>query len=384
MEQQTRSELNGIDSREAAKPQLDSDHSPRGAALPDLSFYTGKRVLVTGHTGFKGSWLCKVLASAGAQVLGYSTCRKREPSLFELAELESQLHSVRGDVRNLMQLQQTFVDFEPQIVFHLAAQPIVRESYADPVGTYATNVMGTINVLECIRQTPSIQSVVMVTTDKVYRNNEWPWGYRENDALDGFDPYSNSKSCAELACASYRRCFLDAAGVALSTVRAGNVIGGGDFAVDRIVPDCMRAAAAGKPIDVRNPNSVRPFQHVLEPLFAYLLIAQRQWEDPKLAGSFNIGPEDRDCVTAGELATLFCEYWGEGATWKSKVQQGAPHEAGLLRLDCSLMRSTFGWHPRWHVQEAVALSCQWYRTWVEGGNISAEMDREIAAYQALS
>ena len=349
-------------------------------AIADLSFYRGKRVLVTGHTGFKGTWLSKILTGAGAEVLGYSRCSEKDPNFFELSGVESELEHVRGDVRDYAHLQSVFDDYKPEIVFHLAAQPIVRESYAAPLETYETNVMGTVNVLECMRLTPSVRSAVIVTTDKVYRNNEWAWGYREDDVLDGFDPYSNSKSCAELAVASYRRSFFDSAGVPVSTARAGNVIGGGDFAKDRIIPDCVRAMQAGKPIVVRNPGAVRPFQHVLEPLFAYLLIAERQWDEPTLAGSYNIGPDDADCITVGELVELFCERWGDGASWVAQVDESAPHEAGFLRLDCGLMKSTFGWQPKWGIADAVGRICEFSRGWLAAEDVTGIMGAQIEQF----
>jgi CDP-glucose 4,6-dehydratase len=346
----------------------------------DLSFYRGRRVLVTGHTGFKGSWLCRILVNAGAEVLGYSTCRERSPSLFARSGLEGRISHVQGDVRNYPWLLAVFRSFQPEVVFHLAAQPIVRESYAAPLATYETNVMGTVNLLEAIRETESVKSALVITTDKVYRNNEWPWGYRENDVLDGYDPYSNSKSCAELVTASYRRSFLEARGIPVSTARAGNVLGGGDFAKDRIIPDCVRAAAKGEKIVVRNPRSVRPFQHVLEPLFAYLLIAMRQEEDPSLAGSCNVGPADRDCLTAGDLVTLFCDTWGEGMDWIDGSDPAAPHEAGFLKLDCSRIKAVFGWEPRWHIQDCIRETVRFSKLWLSGGDIPGEMDREIREY----
>lgn len=350
----------------------------------DLSFYAGKRVLLTGHTGFKGSWMTRILVDAGAQVLGYSRCSERDPSLFTLSDVEGQICHVRGDVRDYAHLCDAFDTFQPEIVFHLAAQPIVRESYLNPLETYETNVMGTVNVLECIRNCPAVKSAVIVTTDKVYENREWPWGYRENEPLDGFDPYSNSKSCAELAAHSYVKCFFRDRGLPVSSLRAGNVIGGGDFAIDRIIPDCIRAVRENRTIEVRNPCSTRPYQHVLEPLFAYLLVAQRQWENPSLAGSYNIGPDDCDCVTTGDLADLFCRTWGEGAAWNCRSEEKAPHEANFLKLDCSLIKSTFGWKPHWHMEECMNLICDFTRIWLSGGSIPEEMDREIALYAGTS
>ena len=345
----------------------------------DLTYYMGKRVLVTGHTGFKGTWLTKILVAAGAEVLGYSRCTEREPSLFKLSGVERQITHVKGNVKDYANLLETFQRFQPEFIFHLAAQPIVRESYVNPLETYGTNVMGTANVLECIRQTASVKSAVIVTTDKVYRNEEQNRAFCEGDELDGFDPYSNSKSCAELVTASYRRSFPGLPPI--STARAGNVIGGGDFARDRIIPDCVRAVSKGEPIVVRNPHSVRPYQHVLEPLFAYLLIAEKQAENPALAGCYNIGPEDSDCITTGELVTLFCKKWGDGAAWIDHSEKNAPHEAGLLKLDCTLAKETFGWKPRWDIGEAVEQTISFYRIWLVGGDVGGEMEQEIVDYR---
>lgn len=345
-----------------------------------LSFYRGKRVLVTGHTGFKGAWLCRILVDAGAEVTGYALEPPTEPNLYELAGIKGELHSVIGDIRDYFCLQDAFRQAKPEIIFHLAAQPIVRRGYSDPAGTYSTNVMGTVNLLECVRASASVRSVINVTTDKVYDNQEWLWPYRECDRLDGYDPYSNSKSCSELVTHSYIRSFLREQGVAVSTMRAGNVIGGGDFAEGRIIPDCIRSVLAGKQIIVRNPNSVRPYQHVLEPLAAYLLVAKRQTEDYDLAGSYNLGPDESDCVTTGALAELFCKMWGQGASWQYSGNTNAPHEAGYLRLDCSKMKSTFGWHPRWHIDTAVGKTIDWVKTWHEHQNLMENMCRDIQEY----
>lgn len=330
----------------------------------DLEYYRGKRVLVTGHTGFKGAWLCAVLLQAGAEVTGYALEPPTNPSLFALADIGKRMHSVIGDVRDLAHLRQVFEETMPEIVIHMAAQPIVRESYKNPVYTYETNVMGTVHVLECVRLCDSVRSVVNVTTDKVYLNREWTWGYRENEELNGFDPYSNSKSCSELLTSAYQNSFFRemTRPVAVSTARAGNVIGGGDFAVDRIIPDCVRAALDGKEIIVRNPYSVRPFQHVLEPLMVYLMIAEKQYEDPAYAGSYNVGPDETDCYTTGELVTLFCQTWnqavGEELHWKN-VSDGGPHEANYLKLDCSKLKSVFGWRPVWNVETAMEKIVEW-------------------------
>lgn len=345
----------------------------------DLSFYQGKKVFVTGHTGFKGSWLCRMLAGAGASVTGFSLEQPTEPSLFRIAGIENDVRSVIGDVRDMAALKAAFDEAQPEIVLHLAAQPIVRESYRNPAYTYETNVMGTVHLLECVRNSSTVRSFLNVTTDKVYRNREWPWGYRENDELDGFDPYSNSKSCSELVTHSYRNSFFADGRVAISTARAGNVIGGGDFASDRIIPDCIRAAEKGEPIAVRNPYSTRPYQHVLEPLYAYLMIAARQMQDGRCAGYYNVGPDDADCFQTGALVELFVRRWGEGMKWIDR-SDGGPHEAGFLKLDCSLLKSTFGWKPRWNLETAVAMTVEWSKIWLAGGDARACMDRQIQAF----
>ena len=346
----------------------------------DLDFYRGKRVLLTGHTGFKGSWMSQVLVGTGAELTGYSRGSEKEYSLFELAGLKDKLHHVAGDVRDLEHLKQVFAEVQPEIVIHMAAQPIVRDSYADPVYTYETNVIGTVNVLECVRLNPCVKSFLNVTTDKVYHNNEWPWGYRENEPLDGYDPYSNSKSCSELVTHSYYNSFFRDRDMAVSTARAGNVIGGGDFAHDRIIPDCVRAVMAGKPLAVRNPHSIRPYQHVLEPVMAYLMIAARQYEDKSLAGWYNVGPDEAGCVSTGELAELFAQKWGKGFSWLNQADSNAPHEDNYLKLDCSKIKSVFGWQPRWNIEEAVEQVARWTRVWLAGGDVSKEMDSEIKAF----
>lgn len=361
-----------------------------------LDFYKGKRVLVTGHTGFKGSWMCRALILAGAEVWGYALKSPTEPALFELCRLREGMHSLEGDIRDLPRLMKAFEEAEPEIVIHMAAQPIVRDSYRDPVGTYDTNVMGTVNVCEAVRRTPSVRSFVNVTTDKVYRNKEWEWGYREDEELNGFDPYSNSKSCSELVTSCYRNSFftdeeyqkkygIDAP--AVSTCRAGNVIGGGDFAHDRIIPDCVRAVSEGKEIVVRNPFSTRPYQHVLEPVMTYLMVAESQLVDREKSGCYNVGPDDCDCVTTGELVQLFCDIWNDiaaemglqGASWTDR-SDGGPHEAGFLKLDCSRLKRTFGWQPAWNIKEAVKKTARWYAAYLSGGDIRSEMDEQIEEY----
>ena len=343
----------------------------------NLDFYKGKRVFVTGHTGFKGSWLCRILISAGAEVTGFSLEPPTSPNLFDIADIKPHINSVIGDIRDFEALKKAYDEANPEIVFHLA---IVRDSYKEPAYTYETNVMGTVNLLECVRLSSNPpKSVLNVTTDKVYKNNEWAWGYRENEPLDGFDPYSNSKSCSELVTHSYKASFLDGMGIAVSTARAGNVIGGGDFANDRIIPDCVRAAKEKEIITVRNPYSTRPYQHVLEPLAAYLMIAAKQYEDIKYADYYNVGPDECDCVTTGDLVTLFCEKFGEGMKWENK-SVGGPHEANFLKLDCSKLKSVFSWKPRWHIDECMEMTCRFSKIWLENGNIPAEMDNEIKEF----
>ena len=342
-----------------------------------FEFYKGKKVLVTGHTGFKGTWLCRILVNAGAEVTGYSLNPPTEPALFEMAGLEGKMKSVVGDIRDLARMKEVFTEAQPEIVLHLAAQPIVRDSYKDPVYTYETNVMGTVNILECVRLFPCVRSFLNVTTDKVYENMEWEYGYRENDRLDGYDPYSNSKSCSELVTHSYQKSFFADGHCAISTSRAGNVIGGGDFANDRIVPDCMRAAMKKEAILVRNPHSTRPYQHVLEPLAAYLMIAKAQMENGALAGYYNVGPDDKDCVTTGNLVDMVCEAWGDGLTWINK-HDGGPHEANFLKLDCSKLKTTFGWKPQYGVKEAIELTAEWYKAYASGADVVAVMDKQIA------
>lgn len=347
----------------------------------DLGFYKGKKVFVTGHTGFKGTWLCKILVMAGAEVTGYSLPSPTEEGakVFELSGVEASINHVIGDIRDYDAMKKAFDECQPDIVLHLAAQPIVLESYKDPVKTYSTNVMGTVNILECVRNSNCVKSFLNVTTDKVYENKEWAWGYRENESLDGFDPYSNSKSCSELVTHSYRKSFFADGHVAIATARAGNVIGGGDFATDRIIPDCIRAAYAGNKIVVRNPYSTRPYQHVLEPLFVYLMIAQKQYGDGRYADCYNVGPDDCDCVTTGDLVDLFCEKWGHGQTWENVCVKG-PHEAQFLKLDCSKLKQIFRWQPRWHIEDAIAKTVEWAKIYQANGDISKCMEEQIKEF----
>ncbi len=370
----------------------------------ELSYFKDKKILVTGHTGFKGSWLCRILGLAGASVVGYSLAPEGE-ALYPLAagsmEQSGQLRSVIADIRDYDKLLQVMQEEQPEFVLHMAAQPIVRTSYEKPRYTYECNVMGTVNLCEAVRLTPSVKSFLNVTTDKVYKNEERGEAFREDEPLDGYDPYSNSKSCSELVTHSYVNSFLKEMGIPTSTARAGNVIGGGDFARDRIIPDSVRTAlgtgsvnektgndeiSCKRIIQVRNPYSIRPFQHVMEPLFMYLTILRAQHMEPSLAGAYNIGPEDADCVTTGDLVTRFCDAWnrtGEDAEaelgWEDVGNLG-PHEATFLKLDCSLARKTFGWKPVWNIDRALLETVAWTRVYAADGDIEAEMNREIEAF----
>ena len=345
-------------------------------------FWKDRRILVTGHTGFKGAWVSELLLGLGAEVTGYALEAPTDPSLFDILKLSGRMRSVEGDIRDLQHLSRVFRETEPELVLHMAAQPIVRTSYREPVLTYETNVMGTVNLLECVRNTPSVRSVLNVTTDKVYDNTELGSGFREDDRLDGYDPYSNSKSCSELVTHSYVRSFLKEQGVAVSTARAGNVIGGGDFAPDRIVPDCVRAAEKGAPMVLRNPRSVRPYQHVLEPLTVYLRILEAQLERPELAGAYNVGPEVTDCVTSETIAELFREAWGPEFRYEIRPD-GGPHEAGFLRLDCGKLKETFGWRPRWQIGDAVRKTAEWAKAWLAGEDMTEVTDRQIREFLSV-
>lgn len=349
-----------------------------------MEFFRGKKIFITGHTGFKGSWLCKMLINAGADVSGYSLLPEDKENLFSISENEKYMTSNIGDIRDFDNLETVFNDFNPEIVIHLAAQPLVRESYQRPKYTYETNVMGTVNILECIRKSNSVKSVVNVTTDKVYKNNEWVWGYRETDELNGYDPYSNSKSCSELVTSSYKKSFFGKKEISISTARAGNVIGGGDFAKDRIIPDCVRAALSKTSIKVRNPFSIRPYQHVLEPLYSYLLIAERQYKDINYSGSYNIGPNDTDCVNTGELVSRFCDKWekiiGIPQNWVDMSEDG-PHEAQFLKLDATRFRTTFGKRPLWNIAESLEKTIEWVNCYYfTKQNISEFMGDQIKEY----
>lgn len=345
----------------------------------DMNFYKGKSVFITGHTGFKGTWMTQMLVMAGAKVTGYSLNPPGTPNLYEMTALAQNITSVIGDIRDREHLFRSFHEAAPEVVFHLAAQPIVRDSYKNPIDTYEINVMGTVNILECVRQSNTVKSFLNVTTDKVYHNNEWEWGYREDDPLDGYDPYSNSKSCSELVTHSYKNSFFSDGKVAISTARAGNVIGGGDFANDRIIPDCVRAAMKGEEIVVRNPHSIRPYQHVLEPLAVYLLIAEKQYENGSYAGYYNVGPDEKDCITTGQLADIFCRLWGKNQSWIDRYD-GGPHEANFLKLDCSRIKKVFGWKPVWSVEEALQKVVEWSKIYAAGQDTETCMKRQIEEF----
>jgi len=344
----------------------------------NLDFYKNKKVLITGHTGFKGTWLSKILINAGAIVCGYSLEAPTNPNLFSLSMIESQMTSFIGDIRNYDKLKRVFDEFQPEIVMHLAAQPIVRDSYKDPKYTYETNVIGTVNVLECVRLTQSVKSFLNVTTDKVYLNDDiFNHPFKEDEMLDGYDPYSNSKSCSELVTHSYKKSFFKDRGCSISTARAGNVIGGGDFANDRIIPDCIRAIEFNKDIIVRNPFSTRPYQHVLEPLYIYLEICEKQYNNKDYEGYYNVGPDDCDCVTTGDLVTKLCNKWGNNLTWLNKYD-GGPHEAAFLKLDNTKIKDTFNWHPKWHIDETIDKIVEFTKVYLnDKENIPSEMDREL-------
>lgn len=353
------------------------------------AFWNGKRVFVTGHTGFKGGWLSLWLDRLGAAVSGYSLPPPTTPSFFEVAHLAGRIETRLGDVRDPAALTTALRDAAPEIVFHLAAQPLVRPSYDDPVGTYATNVMGTVHLLEAARGCPSVRSVVVVTSDKAYENREWEWGYREGEAMGGYDPYSNSKGCTELVVSAYRSSFFnpgqfDRHRVAVATARAGNVIGGGDWATDRLVPDFMRAIVARQQLRIRSPHAIRPWQHVLEPLSGYLLLAQRLHEvGPPFAEAWNFGPHDRDARPVEWLVSRLVSLWGEGASWRLD-EQVHPHEAHYLKLDISKARGRLGWEPRWDLGETLSRVVDWYRGHARGQDMSQLSLDQIAAFEAAA
>jgi CDP-glucose 4,6-dehydratase len=353
----------------------------------ERDFWRGKRVLLTGHTGFKGSWLSLWLQKAGAELLGYAL-PPATPSLFALADLGTGMRSLHADIRDREQLGRAFGEWKPEIVFHLAAQALVRESYRQPVDTFETNVMGTVQVLEAVRLTPGVKAVLIITSDKCYENREWVWGYRESDPMGGRDPYSASKGCAELVVSSYQRSFFSLEthaqhGVAVASARAGNVIGGGDWAADRLIPDAIRAFLEGKPLTVRNPQSVRPWQHVLEPLDGYLTLAERLYrQGPAFAGAWNFGPESRDSRPVAEVVGSLARLWGDRVSWEQE-RTAQPHEAGSLRLDCSKAQAQLGWTPRLPLESALEWVVRWWKDWQRGANVRAISTRDIDQYEAL-
>ena len=349
----------------------------------DPKFWQGKRVFLTGHTGFKGSWLCLWLQSWGAQIKGYALDPPTKPSLFVEAEVSEGMESEIGDIRDLSQLAASMVEFSPDVVIHMAAQPLVRLSYSEPVATYATNVMGTVNVLEAARQCEHLKALVNVTTDKCYDNQEWVWGYREHEPMGGHDPYSSSKGCSELVTAAYRSSFFSAPGsAAIASARAGNVIGGGDWANDRLIPDMLAAFTKGHPVVIRNPDATRPWQHVLEPLGGYLMLAERLANEGKIwAEGWNFGPRDEDVQSVSWVLNHLVEYWGKGASWELE-RTPQPHEAQLLKLDISKATSRLNWSPRWTLAETLASIVDWHQCWASGGNVRAKTFSQIGAYCA--
>ena len=345
-------------------------------------FYEGKKVFITGHTGFKGSWMTKILVNMGAEVTGYSDIVE-ELSLYKITRVDSKLNSICGDIRNLDDLKNAIKKSEPEIVIHMSAQALVRSSYENPVYTYETNVMGTVNILEAVREIESIKSVVNVTTDKVYENKEWEWGYREDDVLCGKDPYSNSKSCSELVTSGYRQSFFSLlTSPSISTARSGNVIGGGDFSKDRIIPDCIKSAANNEEIAVRNPHSTRPYQHVLDCIYGYLLLAAIQYENKDIEGCYNFGPSDSSIISTGELVDIFCRLWGNNQKWKN-ISCDGPREANFLKLDSSKSKTHLGWNPKWDIETAVLKTIEWSKACIlehDENKANEIMDKQIREY----
>jgi CDP-glucose 4,6-dehydratase len=350
--------------------------------------WNGRRVFLTGHTGFKGGWLALWLSGRGAIVRGYSLAPATEPNLFSAASIADVVEDIRGDIRDASKLKASLIEFAPEVVFHLAAQPLVRRSYADPLTTYATNVMGTANLLDAVRGTPSVRAVVCVTTDKCYENKEWVWPYRETDQLGGYDPYSSSKACAEIVSAAYRSSFFPVASfnehrVALATARAGNVIGGGDWSEDRLIPDLIRGFQTGHPVSIRRPKALRPWQHVLEPLHGYMMLAEQLLaQQVQFASAYNFGPASDEIWTVETVANYMARSWGEGATWVCDPEPGV-HEAGVLRLDVSKAQTELGWHPRLRVETALDWTVDWYRSCEKGVAMQRETQAQISAYEHL-
>lgn len=352
-------------------------------------FWSGKKVFVTGHTGFKGGWLSMWLQQLGANVTGYALQASTNPSLFEVAQVAKGMTSLIGDIRDGVLFANAMRQAAPDIVIHMAAQPLVRRSYVDPIETYSTNVMGTVHLLESVRQTPSVRAVVNVTTDKCYENKEWVWGYRESEPMGGFDPYSSSKACAELVTAAYRNSFFNENTynqhqVALATARAGNVIGGGDWAEDRLIPDILRAIEVGQSVNIRNPHATRPWQHVLEPLSGYLTLAEKLYTGgPAFSEAFNFGPAEEDAKPVQWIVEQLTQQWGDNATWK-RDQANHPHEANYLKLDCSKAHSRLNWRPRWDLGMALTAITSWHKTYLLGDDMRAATEAQIASFQSFT
>ena len=344
-----------------------------------MEYFKGKKVLVTGDTGFMGAWLCEILLLYGAKVVGFASKPSTNPSLFEVLKLQQRMTHYDGDIRDYGQLEKVFCKEEPEIVIHMAAQTLVGEAYKEPKITYDINVGGTTNVLECVRKSNTVKMVLNVTTDKVYKNKEWAWGYREDDELDGYDPYSNSKSCTELLAHSYYLSFFKEAGISIASVRSGNVIGGGDFAFERIVPSCVKAVMDKKEIVIRNPTAVRPYQHVLEQVFAYLLVAKNSCERKGSMSIYNIGPDERDCVTTGKIATLFHDKSKAHPKWIFEQQEG-PHEANFLRLDSAKMKAELQWDTTWNIEKAIEKTCEWTEAYLDVEDMIAVTDKQILEF----
>jgi CDP-glucose 4,6-dehydratase len=344
------------------------------------SFWCDKRVLITGHTGFKGSWLSLWLQSMGARLCGIALEPLTEPALFNVARVIEGMEHRIVDIRDFSSVKSQMDDFQPEIVIHMAAQPLVRYSYVHPIETYSTNVMGTIHVLEAARHTPSVKAIVNITTDKCYENREWLWGYREDESMGGHDPYSNSKACSELLTATYRRSYLVEAGISIASARAGNVIGGGDWAHDRLVPDILRALEKNQPVLIRNPYAIRPWQHVLEPLSGYLLLAEQLYEYGQLyAEAWNFGPHDDDARSVRWIVEHLCNRWGRDASWN--LQPGEhPHEATLLKLDVSKARQRLQWSPRLTLENALNYVIEWHQAWLEGQDMRTICLKQINQY----
>jgi len=355
--------------------------------MVNTSFWKNKKVFITGHTGFKGSWLTFWLQNLGANITGYSLPPPTNPNLFEITQLDKIINTVTGDIRDFKQLHSAITECKPEIVIHMAAQALVRRSYINPIETYSTNVMGTVHLLEAIRQVGDVKVIINVTSDKCYENREWIWGYRENEPMGGYEPYSSSKGCAELVTSAFRNSFfntksLEKSEVALASVRAGNVIGGGDWAEDRLIPDIIRAFMAGQPVIIRNPYAVRPWQHVLEPLSGYLLLAQKLWENgSQYAEGWNFGPNEEDVKSVSWIVKHLVKIWGKDTNWRQDTDTAHPHEAHYLKLDCSKAKAKLNWHPKWELETALDAVVEWYKVYQVQKDIRNIMLKQIQTYQ---